>query len=370
MALYIGLISGTSTDAVDAAVVEVNADGTELVAWHSEPIPELLVSALRSAIDNELMDRSTFWQLDIRVGELFARAAQTLLEKAGVDASQVRAIGSHGQTVFHAPDLEFPCTVQIGDPNTIAERTGITTVADLRRRDLAAGGQGAPLAPAFHNAVFRTEAHDRVVVNIGGIGNLTLLPADRSVAATGFDTGPGNTLMDIWAGRIRGVAMDVDGVWARSGQCHQRLLELLKTEPYFGHRPPKSTGRELFNLPWVDGYLARLGDEVAVEDVQRTLCELTVDTIAEAVHEHAPDTREALICGGGVHNPLIMERLAEKLRPIEVRSTASIGFDPDWVEAAAFAWMAARTMDGVAGNLPTVTGATHPVILGGIYLGG
>lgn len=239
MALYIGLISGTSTDAVDAAVVEVNADGAELVAWHSEPIPELLVSALRSAIDNELMDRSTFWQLDIRVGELFARAAQALLEKAGVDASQVRAIGSHGQTVFHAPDLEFPCTVQIGDPNTIAERTGITTVADLRRRDLAAGGQGAPLAPAFHNAVFRTEAHDRVVVNIGGIGNLTLLPADRSVAATGFDTGPGNTLMDIWAGRIRGVAMDVDGVWARSGQCHQRLLELLKTEPYFGHRPPQ-----------------------------------------------------------------------------------------------------------------------------------
>ena len=218
MALHIGLISGTSTDAVDAAIVDVNPDRVELIACHGEPIPESLRTALRSVIDNQLIDRSAFWQLDVRVGELFARAASALLEKAGVDASEVRAIGSHGQTVFHAPDAEFPCTVQIGDPNIIAERTGITTVADLRRRDLAAGGQGAPLAPAFHAAVFRTADHDRVVVNIGGIGNLTLLPADQALPATGFDTGPGNTLMDVWAGRIRGVAMDatVDTIVAGS----------------------------------------------------------------------------------------------------------------------------------------------------------
>jgi anhydro-N-acetylmuramic acid kinase len=370
MALYIGLISGTSTDAVDAAIVEIDSDRVELIACHSEAIPQSLGLALRSVIDEPLIDRAVFWQLDVQVGELFVGAARALLEKAGIDASRVRAIGSHGQTVFHAPDAEFPCTVQIGDPNTIAEGTGITTVADLRRRDLAAGGQGAPLAPAFHDAVFRADEHNRVIINIGGIGNLTRLPADRSVSATGFDTGPGNTLMDVWAGRKRGVAMDVDGVWARSGQCRQPLLDLFKTEPYFAIAPPKSTGRELFNLSWIDRYLARFGNEVADEDVQRTLCELTAGTIAEAVRVHAPDTSEVLVCGGGVHNPLTMERLAEQLRPMDVRSTMSIGFDPDWVEAAAFAWLAARTMDGVAGNLPAVTGATHPVILGGIYPAG
>jgi anhydro-N-acetylmuramic acid kinase len=370
MALHLGLISGTSTDAVDAAILDVMPGRVELIACHSEPIPESLTSALRSVIDNEGIDRSSFWQLDVRVGELFARAALALLEHARLDPSQIRAIGSHGQTVFHAPDGEFPCTVQIGDPNIIAERTGITTVGDLRRRDLAAGGQGAPLAPAFHDAVFRTGTHDRAVINIGGISNLTLLPADAALPATGFDSGPGNTLMDVWAGRIRGEAMDVDGLWARSGQCHRRLLKVFETDPYFALAPPKSTGRELFNLSWLDGHLERLGEPVADEDVQRTLCEFTADTIAEAIHKYAPDAREVLVCGGGVHNPLTMEGLSERLRPIEVHSTASIGFDPDWVEAAAFAWLAARTMDGLPGNLPAVTGATRPVILGGIYAGG
>jgi anhydro-N-acetylmuramic acid kinase len=370
MALHIGLISGTSTDAVDAALVDLTPGRVELIACHSEAIPEPVSAALRSVIDSALIDRSTFWQLDVRVGELFAQAAVNLLDKAGVDATGVRAIGSHGQTVFHAPDAEYPSTVQIGDPNVIAERTGITTVADMRRRDLAAGGQGAPLAPAFHGAVFRSRDHDRVVVNVGGIANVTLLPADEAAPVTGFDTGPGNTLMDVWTERLRGDAMDADGVWARSGRCHQRLLESFRAEPYFALGTPKSTGRELFNLPWLDEMLSRLDEEVAPEDVQRTLCELTAATIAEAIGGHAPDTREVLVCGGGVHNPLTMERLAEILRPIDVRSTESIGFDPDWVEAAAFAWLAARTLDGKSGTLATVTGATHPVILGGIYKGG
>ncbi len=370
MALHIGLISGTSTDAVDAALVDLNSERVELIACHSEPIPESLASALRSVIDNRLIDRSEFWQLDVRVGELFARAARALLDKADVGAAEVRAIGSHGQTVFHAPDAEFPCSVQIGDPNIIAERTGITTVADLRRRDLAAGGQGAPLAPAFHAAVFRTADHDRVIINIGGIGNLTSLPADDSLPTIGFDTGPGNTLMDVWVNRIRGVAMDTDGAWARSGRCRQRLLELLETEPYFALAPPKSTGRELFNLDWLDGMLARLGEKLAPEDVQRTLCELTAASIAGTIEAHAPAAREVLVCGGGVHNSLTMERLADRLGALEVHSTQSVGFDPDWVEAAAFAWLAARTLDGMPGNLPTVTGATHAVILGGIYTGG
>jgi anhydro-N-acetylmuramic acid kinase len=334
MALHIGLISGTSTDAVDAAIVDVGDGRVELVACHSEPIPEPMAAALRTVIDSQLLDRSTFWQLDVQVGELFACAAHELIKRAGVSASDVRAIGSHGQTVFHGPDLDFPCTVQIGDPNVIAERTGITTVADLRRRDMAAGGQGAPSLPAI-----------------------------------GFDTGPANTLMDVWAGRIRGVAMDIDGAWARSGKCHQPLLELLLREPYLALVPPKSTGRELFNLTWLDECLARVEGDLPAEDVQRTLCEFTAATIADAVRAHAPDAREALVCGGGVHNPLTMERLAERLDPVDVSSTASMGFDPDWVEAAAFGWLAARTLDRLPGNLPAVTGAAHPVILGAIYAG-
>jgi anhydro-N-acetylmuramic acid kinase len=370
MALHIGLISGTSTDAVDAAIVDVGDGGVKLVACHSEPIPDAMVSRLREVIDNERLDRSAFWQLDVQVGELFAGAARALLDGAGIDPSDVRAIGSHGQTVFHGPDLEFPCTVQIGDPNVIAERTGITTVADLRRRDMAAGGQGAPLAPAFHDAVFRHRDFDRVVVNVGGIANVTLLPADPSLPAIGFDTGPANTLMDVWAGRVRGVAMDVDGVWARSGKVHAPLLEVLLREPYLALTPPKSTGRELFNLSWLDGCLARIDEDPPAEDVQRTLCEFTATTIADAVAAHAPEAREALVCGGGVHNSLTMERLSERLNPIEVASTERVGFDPDWIEAAAFGWLAARTLDGLPGNLPAVTGARHPVILGAVYAGG
>jgi anhydro-N-acetylmuramic acid kinase len=370
VALFIGLISGTSTDAVDAALVDVNPGRVDVIACHSEPIPKALKSTLRFVIDNQLIDRSVFWQLDSQVGELFAQAARALLAQADIDASQVNAIGSHGQTVFHAPQGKFPCTVQIGDPNIIAERTGITTVADLRRRDLAAGGQGAPLAPAFHNAAFRTRKHDRAVVNIGGIANMTLLPADESISATGFDTGPGNTLMDVWIGRVRNIPMDADGLWARSGECHQRLLELLESEPYFALAPPKSTGRELFNLAWLDDHLVRLDERVAPEDVQRTLCVLSADAIAGAVSKYAPDAREVLICGGGVHNTLLMESLAEHLRPVGVASTMSVGIDPDWVEAVAFAWLAAQTLHGTPGNLPAVTGARHPVILGGIYPAG
>ena len=370
MALHIGLISGTSTDAVDAALVDLTPDGVALIASHSEPIPDDIAAALRTVIDSPTIDRATFWQLDVRVGRLFADAAMKLIEAAGVETSRVRAIGSHGQTVYHAPDGDFPSTVQIGDPNVIAERTGITTVADLRRRDMAAGGQGAPLATAFHDAVFRSTARDRVVVNIGGIANVTLLPAHAERPVLGFDTGPGNTLMDVWIQRIRGATMDADGAWARSGRCNDRLLALLETEPYFALPIPQSTGRELFNLAWLDGYLARLGESPAPEDVQRTLCELTVTTIAAAIRHHAPETREVLVCGGGAHNRLVMERLGEALRPIDVSSTEHIGFDPDWVEAATFAWLAGRTLDGLPGNLPSVTGASHPVILGAVYKGG
>ena len=370
MALHIGLISGTSTDAVDAALVDLTPDGATLVATHSESIPDDIATALRTIIDSRHIDRVLFWQLDVRVGRLFADAAVNLLDKAGIEPARVRAIGSHGQTVYHAPDGDYPSTVQIGDPNVIAERTGITTVADLRRRDMAAGGQGAPLATAFHAAMLRSAECNRVVLNVGGIANVTVLPANAERRVIGFDTGPGNTLMDVWIQRVRGAAMDTDGAWARSGRCHRRLLELLESDEYFSRSVPKSTGRELFNLAWLDGYLARLGETPRPEDVQRTLCELTATSVAAAVSEHAPDTREVLVCGGGAHNRLVMERLGDALGPADVRSTESIGVDPDWVEATTFAWLAARTLDGLPGNLPSVTGAAHPVVLGAVYKGG
>lgn len=369
MPLYIGLMSGTSADAVDAAMVELSSDVVKLIACHSEAIPRSLKEALRTAISNESLDRSIVWQLDTRVGELFARAAQTLIENAGITRSRIHAIGSHGQTIFHDPDAEFPCTVQIGDPNVIVERTGITTVADLRRRDLAAGGQGAPLAPAFHHAVFRSPTADRAVVNIGGIANVTVLPADDSKPVIGFDTGPGNTLMDAWIQSERGESMDTNSAWAATGSCNADLLGSLRSDAYFDASPPKSTGRELFNLRWVQKHLAEVSAAIAPEDIQNTLCELTANTIASAIRTHASDTREVLVCGGGAHNPLLLSRLENHLEPLSVRSTLSLGIDPDWVEAMAFAWLAARTLAGKAGNLPEVTGAKHPVVLGGIYPG-
>jgi anhydro-N-acetylmuramic acid kinase len=369
MPLYIGLISGTSADAVDAALVEIDNRGPNLIASHSEPIPGDVGKALHEIITSTTLHRSTLWHLDSRMGELFARATTELLSKAGISASRICAIGSHGQTIFHEPDAEYPCTVQIGDPNVIAERTGITTVADLRRRDMAAGGQAAPLAPAFHQAVFRSPDRDRAVVNIGGIANLTLLPGESSAAVIGFDTGPGNTLLDEWIGSQRGEPMDTGARWADTGTCHPQLLSLLLEEPYFSLPPPKSTGRERFHLDWLQGNLVKLSEMPTPADVQRTLCELTSLTIAGAVHDHAADTGELLVCGGGAHNPLLLSRLAELLQPIQVRSTASAGIEPDWVEAMAFAWLAAQTLEGKPGNLPSVTGAAHPVVLGGIYPG-
>jgi len=368
MSLYIGLMSGTSMDAVDAALVDFAGPVPRLVAARSHDIPEDLRSDLLAVLTSETISRSTLWSTDARVGELFAGAATALLEDARIAAEDVVAIGSHGQTIFHDPHAPVPCTVQIGDPNIVAERTSITTVADLRRRDLAAGGEGAPLAPAFHHAVFHTRETDRAVVNIGGIANLTVLPAAGAVVL-GLDTGPGNTLIDAWMREHCALPMDRDAGWAATGACDAALLAALEDDPYFRLPPPKSTGRELFHLGWLRARLAGLDRPPSPQDVQHTLCVLTAATIANAVTEHAPATGELLVCGGGVHNPLVMGELARRLAPVRVVSTGELGFEPDWIEAMAFAWLAKQTMEGKPGNLPTVTGAAHPVVLGGIYPG-
>jgi anhydro-N-acetylmuramic acid kinase len=298
---------------------------------------------------------------------LFAQAAIALLQHADVSPDKVSAIGSHGQTIRHEPRAPFPYSLQIGNPNVIAEITGITTVADFRRYDIAAGGEGAPLVPAFHNEVFRSPDHDRVVVNIGGIANITLLPGDRNSPVLGFDTGPGNVLMDGWCERHLGAVFDNDGQWCASGNIHAGLLDALSTHSYFDLEPPKSTGREDFNLQWLDTILRETALSPAPQDVQATLCELTAWSISKAIHTYASRAREVLVCGGGAHNRILMQSLKVHLQDIALHSTEQFGIPPDWVESAAFAWIAKQTLSGRPGNLPSVTGAKYSVVLGGIY---
>jgi len=310
-------------------------------------------------------------QLDTLLGSQFARAARALLAEAGLNPSAIRAIGSHGQTIRHLPSAPVRSSLQIGDPNVIAELSGITTIADFRRRDMAAGGEGAPLVPAFHRAAFSASDESRVIVNIGGIANITILPRSNGTSAIkGFDTGPGNLLMDAWAAQHLQRPMDHDGQWAASGEVDKQLLELCLADPYFQRPPPKSTGREYFRLPWLEEKLRRHGDQSTAADIQATLCELSAATIAAAIHGHAPESREILVCGGGVHNGHLLARLRAHLANCTVQSTAAAGIDPDLVEAMAFAWLARQTRRGGPGNVPSVTGAQREVILGGIYLGG
>lgn len=365
---FIGLMSGTSMDAADAALVDFSAGKSKLIATHRTPLTAELRAALLALCVPGPNEIERMAELDARLGELFAEAALALLKKSGVSATDVQAIGSHGQTVRHQPTGPYPFSLQIGNPALIAERTGITTIADFRRADIAAGGQGAPLVPAFHNAVFRSSEHDRVVVNIGGIANITVLPKDAKQPVTGFDTGPGNVLLDAWAERHLGKHMDEDGRFAATGKMHEELLAGLLSDSYFALVPPKSTGREHFNIAWLDAALQAHAD-ISSQDVQATLGELTAASIAVAIQEHAPTTKEVLICGGGAHNVHLMQRLRVCLSQCSVESIEKYDISPDWVEAMAFAWLAKQTLEGKAGNLPSVTGAKHAVVLGGVYSG-
>ncbi len=351
-------MSGTSLDGLDAALVSFSPP--RLLASHRAPFPASLQRELLALCRPGRDEIRRLMAMDVALGRLSARAVHGLLRKAGIQAEKVRAIGSHGQTIRHNPQGAYPSSLQIGDPNIIAELTGITTVADFRRRDMAAGGEGAPLVPAFHRAIFPA---DSTVVNIGGMANATCLAMD----GRGFDTGPGNVLMDAWARRHLKAPFDQGGRWAASGRVHQGLLERLLSEPFFARPPPKSTGRELFNLPWLDGILAGM-DPIPPGDVQATLAELTAASIAGALKRWSSPGR-IWVCGGGVHNAHLMERLACLLSPCPVASTADLGVDPDWVEAMAFAWLARETLNARPGNVPRATGARHPALLGGIYPG-
>ena len=368
MSIYIGLISGTSMDAVDAVLVSHADFPPRIISSRAHPIPKRLSDRLHAIATEGLPAGPEVWQLDVKLGRLFAEAVAQLLLQAEVPASDVVAVGSHGQTVYHGPNDDPPVTVQLGDPNVIAERTGITTVADFRRRDMAAGGQGAPLVPAFHLAVLQKSGAPRAVVNIGGISNVTVLPGEPEAEVLGFDTGPGNTLMDMWCRQHHGMEMDEGGSWAAGGMLLTGLLDLLMKDPYFAAAPPKSTGREYFNPQWLDSVLEKSPAATAdPRDVQRTLLELSARTIVQAISAHAGDTREILVCGGGAYNTALMEALADNSGGVRVDTTAGAGFDPKWIEAVAFSWFARQTLEGNPSNLPSVTGARHAAILGGIY---
>ena len=370
MSLFIGVMSGTSVDAIDTALVEAGEHATRLVACRTHPIPERLRARIQALITSKgAAPALEAWSVDAELGTLYAEAVTGLLESCAVDAAAVTAIGCHGQTVFHDPDSEPPVTVQLGDPNRITAGTGIPVAADFRRVDLALGGHGAPLAPGFHAACLRKPGHGRVIVNIGGIANTTLLHADEARPVIGFDTGPGNTLLDFWAARHLGRTMDLDGAWASRGVVVEDLLAQMLRDPYFARTPPKSTGRELFDATWLDRQIATHGSTLEPVDVQRTLCELTAASVADAVVRHAPWADEILVSGGGAHNPVVMAALSHRLSPRPVTTTAIAGVDPDWVEAIAFAWLAARTCRGEPGNLPSVTGARRAAVLGGIFRG-
>ncbi len=361
--LYLGLISGTSADGIDAALVRFGAGSAKLARARTYAYPEALrtrIVALAKGRASVALDE--YGRLDVEIGECFAAAAIALLGEAGIDPAGVVAIGSHGQTVCHRPNGAFPFTLQIGDPSVIAERTGIATIADFRRADVAAGGQGAPLLPALHAAVMSDPAIPRAILNLGGIANLTLLAPARDVL--GFDTGPANCLLDAWATRHLGLARDEGGAWARSGRVDEDLLKDWLADPYFAAAPPKSTGREVFNLDWLD---AHVSPGIPPADVQATLLALSVRSIADALRTHGAGTREVFACGGGVHNAALMDALRAELAEMRVDTTAALGLDPDFVEAAGFAWLARARLAGEPGNLPSVTGARGPRLLGAIY---
>jgi len=358
--LYIGLMSGTSMDGIDAALVDFSATQPRLVSTHAHPWPNNIQQALIKARDLPDSELSSLHDLDRQTAEIFAAASSKLLANTSYQAQDITAIGNHGQTIRHRPDIEKPFSLQIGHAQTLASTTGIDVVSDFRTADIKAGGQGAPLVPAFHQAIFRNDNFNRVIVNIGGIANITVLPKDNKKTVIGFDCGPGNTLMDAWITRHKQQQFDTDGAFAATGKTNAGLLAKLLMDDYFRLAPPKSTGFEYFNLEWLNTFDI---NEMDSANVQSTLNDLTATSIIRAINQYAATTDEIYICGGGVHNQTLMKRL-QSITKCPVATTETLGIHPDWVEAMAFAWLAYQNNHQKTGNLPSVTGAKAAVILG------
>ena len=358
---YIGLMSGTSMDAIDVALVRFE-DKAILEHYRQYPISTSLRQRIRHV--NEKTELGVVANLDNELGHLFADSVNQLLEEIDIDHKKIIAIGSHGQTVLHRPDIKTATSIQIADPNIICAKTGITTVADFRRMDMAYGGQGAPLACAFHQYQFQKNGQAIIILNIGGMANLTLIPAKADVI--GFDTGPGNALLDDWIQINLGKEYDEDSNWGLSGEINKNLLDVMLNDPYFAKIPPKSTGREYFNINWLNSLVDQTKTKIVAQDIQATLLELTLQTIIDAINRFTHKAGEVLVCGGGAANKTLMGKLQDKL-DIEITTTEKYGLSPDCIEAVTFAWLAKQRIEVKPANLPSVTGAKKKAILGGIY---
>lgn len=365
--LYVGLMSGTSIDGIDAVVAEFEGDRLAGLhaSHHHDYSPELRTRLLRVSIDQPSLSFREYCSLDVEIGQAFANAACEILARSRLPASAITAIGSHGQTLFH--DGPAGLTLQLGDPTRIAAGTGVMTVADFRRIDLALGGQGAPLVPAFHRAMFSDARESRCILNLGGIGNITVLPRDSIDGVLGFDTGPANGLMDEWIQRCRGLAYDDAGRFAACGQANEALVSALLDDPYFSRPAPKSTGRDYFRLEWVMRQYPGI-DRLRPEDVQASLATVTARSVGDAVRTAAPATSRLIVCGGGAGNTELLRLIGAALPGISIESSEHHGLAPEWIEATAFAWLAMRRLAGEPGNLTAVTGARRPAPLGSVVL--
>jgi anhydro-N-acetylmuramic acid kinase len=367
MGLYIGIMSGTSLDGVDVALIDINQHECQLKHAKTYSFDEKLHQQLLKLIVEQESKLFDFGEIDIKLGQFIASCINQFLAEYRIEPKQVIAIGSHGQTIFHSPNSNYPFSMQIGNANEIAQLTAITTVADFRQRDIAADGQGAPLVPAYHKEVFGSEVNNRVILNIGGMSNLTIIPADKNESVFGFDSGPGNVLMDAWIFKKKALKYDANGDWAKSGQINEPLLNSLLSEPFFRQQIPKSTGRELFNLAWLETKIDNIKSPISDEDIQATLLALTTVSIAEAIKLYAAKTTEIYLCGGGAQNKALCSQLESLLTNTIISDTEVLGIHPDWVEACAFAWLAYKNIAREEIDLTSVTGAKSPVILGATY---
>ena len=363
--IFIGLMSGTSVDAVDAVAVKITEHGYKIISTHSELISADLRAQILDLCDPQKESIQLLAETDHQLGKLYAHATHQLLAKANLKAGDIRAIGCHGQTIRHSPPgaEQIPFSLQIGDANVVAADTNITVVADFRRKDIALGGQGAPLAPGFHQFAFTENEINRAIVNIGGISNISLLEASGS--CLGFDTGPGNVLMDLWSQIHLGTRYDHNGSWAAQGTPIPKLLTQMKADGFFSLPAPKSTGRELFNINWLNNQLADFS-EAAPQDIQATLLSLTAESISESILGLPQTIDEVFVCGGGAFNGSLMDTLTAKLT--QIATTDALGISPSWVVCCAFAWLAKQRMASMAGNLTSVTGANRHAVLGAVYL--
>ncbi len=362
--IFIGTMSGTSLDGLDMVAIRFDNQRPCLLHQTTAEYPQSIRQDLQRLIQSPQSTIEQMCEMDTRLGKFYADQINAFISRNKLDKNRIRAIGSHGQTIRHAPETRHPYTLQIGDANIIAALCEIDVVADFRRRDIALGGQGAPLAPALHQQLFHSDQHNRAIINIGGIGNITLLPKDMDRPVIGFDSGPGNTLIDHLCQQQLNRNYDPEGNYARSGKLNTSLLQALLQDPYFSRPPPKSTGTDYFSPHW---WQQKSQEKTSTVDLLNTLTELTAVTIAKAVHRLESEIDEIYICGGGAHNSFLLERLGFHLSSCPIRSTEALDLHPDWVEATAFAWFARQTLHCSPANLPSVTRAKHETVLGAVF---